>query len=79
MRAEIIFTTTNVLESTEPDDEVEEESEKPMDRSMMDPWLVVILLAVMLIIGAVLRDLVKVKLDKNKKKKVDDEEEGEEE
>ena len=77
MAADVIFTTTNLVESTQPpgDDKGKEDAS---DRSMFNPWLVVVLLTMMLIIGAVARDLIhnaiKKKREKSEPKEVAEEE-----
>ncbi|WP_455392051.1 phospholipase D-like domain-containing protein [[Eubacterium] cellulosolvens] len=68
MAADIFFTKTNLMLDTEPKDKDSTGSETVLDRSMIDPWVVVVLLAIVLIIGAVLRDLVRAKLDNKKAK-----------
>jgi phosphatidylserine/phosphatidylglycerophosphate/cardiolipin synthase-like enzyme len=63
MSCEIVFTTTNVIldSSMDPDDNIDHGGSS--DRSMLDPWLVVVLLAVLIIAGAVVRDAVQVKMN----------------
>ncbi len=69
MAADVIFTTTNLVNASQliEDDETDDE-DNVLDRTLIDPWLVVILIAVMLIIGAVARDLVHHALKKKREK-----------
>jgi hypothetical protein len=66
MSADVVYTSSHLLEPDELDSDDPGSDEKPTDRSMVDPWLVVLLLAVILIVGAVLRDLISAKLHKKK-------------
>jgi len=67
MASDIIFTTTNILKETKPDDDSGDQTEKPIDRSVIDPWLVIVLLSLLIIIGAVARDIIHSRLEKKKK------------
>ena len=65
--------TTKLLDEDAQGDDSGSASDQVGDRSMLDPWLVVILLAVFLIVGAVVRDLLYAKFGKKKDKaKVND-------
>ncbi len=65
MAADVAFTTTHLVNDSDKAGDDRSET-RPTDRSMLNPWLVVVLLAVMLIVGAVVRDVIQDKL-KNKK------------
>lgn len=76
MAVDAVYTTTSLLEPE--DEDGKPKSDKPADRSLLDPWLVVIVLLVIIILGAVVRDLVRARLGKRKKGEDDVEEEDEE-
>jgi phosphatidylserine/phosphatidylglycerophosphate/cardiolipin synthase-like enzyme len=66
MSTDVVYTTTHLLEPDELDDDDTGSGEKHKGRSLVDPWLVVSLLAIIIITGAVLRDLISAKLHKKK-------------
>jgi hypothetical protein len=66
MAADVIFTTTNLVELSQIEQDEDKDDEEALTRTMIDPWLVIVLLSLMLIIGAVARDLIHHKL-KNKR------------
>jgi phosphatidylserine/phosphatidylglycerophosphate/cardiolipin synthase-like enzyme len=74
MTADIVYTTTNIINASKPEPDSMDDSGDVTDRSLIDPWLVVILLAVMLIIGAVVRDLIHSRTKKTQKQEKEAEE-----
>jgi phosphatidylserine/phosphatidylglycerophosphate/cardiolipin synthase-like enzyme len=67
MAAEVVYTNTRLMAEADDSEQDKSKQNDQLDRSMFDPWLVLVLLAVMLIIGAVARDLIQARL-KGKKK-----------
>jgi phosphatidylserine/phosphatidylglycerophosphate/cardiolipin synthase-like enzyme len=72
MSADVVYTITHLLEPEELDDDDSSLDDKSEGRSLIDPWLVVILLAIIIIIGAVLRDVISAKLSKKHESKDQD-------
>ncbi len=68
MAADVAFTTTHLVNDSDKAGDDRSET-KPTDRSMLNPWLVVVLLAVMLIVGAVVRDVIQDKFKRRKEKR----------
>jgi phosphatidylserine/phosphatidylglycerophosphate/cardiolipin synthase-like enzyme len=67
MAADIVFTTTTLMDESKEDNGGSSNPDQPLDRSMVNPWLVVILLVILLISGAILRDVVHSRLEKKRK------------
>jgi phosphatidylserine/phosphatidylglycerophosphate/cardiolipin synthase-like enzyme len=70
MSVDVIFTTTHLLDSEE-DSGKGKDKDEPTDRSVFDPVMVIIILGILIIMGAVVRDVIHSRLEK-KKKKVDE-------
>jgi hypothetical protein len=68
MATDIVFTTTNLLEKSDAETDSGTEKEKPTDRSIIDPWMVVITIAIVLVISAVIRDFASARMKTKKKK-----------
>ncbi len=74
MSAEVVYTKTCLITNKEPPVN-KDEDENTFDRSMIDPWLVIIAIAVILIIGAVGRDIIRSKFEKKTIESENEEEE----
>jgi phosphatidylserine/phosphatidylglycerophosphate/cardiolipin synthase-like enzyme len=80
MAADVVYITTNLIETPDPEPGSEgiNIDDQPLDRSLVDPWLVVVILAILLIFGAVVRDVLQARVTKGKKGKKSSKKEMEE-
>jgi hypothetical protein len=66
MAAVITYVTTKIMDESDLDDSNTPKEDRPLDRSMIDPWLVIIILAILLMVGAIARDLIQGRIKQQK-------------